>query len=295
MARNENVPKNEPPSRQYFIKDFRNIIAKNPYLNENDWAETIGVANKQLSIPVDEARVIKDSVSLVAYEGKYKVVIIWLPEYFNTQAANALLKILEEPQPQTLFFLVTNEPEQLIITITSRTQAISVPQFDEQQIADYLITHEGIQEKQAQQIALLADGNLNAAIKMIAHETDPFFPFFSEWMRHCFGKKVIDMVDDTDVFAKLGREVQKSFLLYSCQMIRKAFVMNKQVPELVKLPKEEFAFIEKFSPYIHLGNIDHIFEMLSQGYTHIERNGNPKMIFLDSSLQLMQAFRQPAP
>jgi DNA polymerase-3 subunit delta' len=78
-------------------------------------------------------------------------------------------------------------------------------------------------------------------------------------------------------------------------MIRKAFVMNKQVPELVKLPKEEFAFIEKFSPYIHLGNIDHIFEMLSQGYTHIERNGNPKMIFLDSSLQLMQAFRQPAP
>jgi DNA polymerase-3 subunit delta' len=295
MARNENVPKNEPPSRQYFIKDFRNIIAKNPYLNENDWAETIGVANKQLSISVDEARVIKDSVTLVAYEGKYKVVIIWLPEYFNTQAANALLKILEEPQPQTLFFLVTNEPEQLIITITSRTQAISVPQFDEQQIADYLIAHEGIQERQAQQIALLSDGNLNAAIKMIAHETDPFFPFFSEWMRHCFGKKVIDMIDDTDVFAKLGREVQKSFLLYSCQMIRKAFVMNKQVPELVKLPKEEFAFIEKFSPYIHLGNIDHIFEMLSQGYTHIERNGNPKMIFLDSSLQLMQAFRQPAP
>jgi DNA polymerase-3 subunit delta' len=183
MARNENVPKNEPPSRQYFIKDFRNIIAKNPYLNENDWAETIGVANKQLSIPVDEARVIKDSVSLVAYEGKYKVVIIWLPEYFNTQAANALLKILEEPQPQTLFFLVTNEPEQLIITITSRTQAISVPQFDEQQIADYLIAHEGIQERQAQQIALLSDGNLNAAIKMIAHETDPFFPFFSEWSK----------------------------------------------------------------------------------------------------------------
>jgi len=293
MARNESVPKGEAMSRQYFIKDFRALVATNPYCNENDWAAAIGVANKQLAIPVDEARVIKESVSLVAYEGKYKIVIVWLPEYFNIPAANALLKILEEPQPNTLFFLVTNEPEQLLVTITSRTQAISIPQFDEEEIAEYLISHHRIEAQKANQIALLADGNLNIALKMLAQETDPFFPFFSEWMRNCFSKNVIAMVNDMDVFAKMGREVQKSFLLYACQMVRKAFIMNNKVPELVKLPKEEFSFIEKFSPYIHLGNIDQVFEMLSLGYAHIERNGNPKMIFLDSSLQLMQAFRQP--
>jgi DNA polymerase-3 subunit delta' len=283
---------------QYFIRDFRDEVIRNPYLNDEDWANRIKGSNPKgvtLFINKFEARKIRAIPSLVAYEGKVKVIIIWLPEYFDPQGVSVLLKAFEEPTKDTHFLLVSNSAEELLTTILSRMQAISVPQFDEQQIADYLIAHEGIQEKQAQQIAILADGNLNAAIKMIAHESDPFFPFFSEWMRHCFSKKVMEMVDDTDVFAKLGREVQKSFLLYSCQMIRKAFVMNKQVPELVKLPKEEFIFIEKFSPYIHLGNIDHIFEMLSQGYTHIERNGNPKMIFLDSSLQLMQAFRQPKP
>ena len=71
---------------------------------------------------IDEIRDLREKVRLVPVEGRYKVYIIDEAHMLTTEAANALLKTLEEPPPHAVLVLVTTEPHRLPTTITSRTQ-----------------------------------------------------------------------------------------------------------------------------------------------------------------------------
>ena len=111
---------------------------ENPYMNVYDWFENCGIENKQPNISKDEARNIIKKLSLKPFESKYKINIIWLPEYMHNSTANALLKILEEPPGDTLFFLVSNNYQKLLKTILSRVQMFKVKRFEGEDIKSYL-------------------------------------------------------------------------------------------------------------------------------------------------------------
>ena len=96
-----------------YLSDWRKFLLDTPYRTLPDWLETVGADNKQGNISAEEARNILQKLSLKAYEGAYKIMLIWLPELMNVPSANALLKVLEEPPAQTLFLLVTNQPDKL--------------------------------------------------------------------------------------------------------------------------------------------------------------------------------------
>jgi DNA polymerase-3 subunit delta' len=78
------------------------------------------------SITVDEVRRLKDFLGLTADEGAWRVVIVDRADELNANAANALLKSLEEPPTQTVFLLVTAEPGRLLRTIRSRTRRLDL-------------------------------------------------------------------------------------------------------------------------------------------------------------------------
>ena len=88
-----------------FIESWRVSFFQNPYKNVDDWFEFYGFENKQPNISKDEARNIIKKLSLKPFESKFKINVLWLPEYLHTFTSNALLKILEEPPGQTLFFI----------------------------------------------------------------------------------------------------------------------------------------------------------------------------------------------
>lgn len=273
-------------SSEKFLGSFRQFVHEQPYGNMQDWATFFGAENKQLNIGVEEGRNIIKSLALKAYEATYKVLVIWLPELMNVQSANAILKILEEPPEQTLFLLVTYSREKLLPTILSRTQIVGIRPFDNAEIEQYLQERHHIAVNVSQQLSALSEGNMQTALRLKDEATSDHFVAFRDWIRLCYAKKLITLAEQADEFQKRGREVQKSFFMYSLHVIRQAIVWRIAGDVMLRLPETEADFIRKFSPYITEENVTEIARLLSDACYHIERNANPKIVFLDTSIQI---------
>ena len=211
-----------------FMADWRAFILDNPYQGLNDWMQHIGAENKQGNISKDEAVQILKLVSLKAFEARFKIVIIWLPELMHPAAANAVLKLLEEPPPATIFLLVSHAPEQLLPTIISRVQPVVVRPFSEDDITAYLHGEYHVPEVKARQVAQLAEGSLGAAIaSRDANADHDYFEFFVKWMRQSYSQKAAEILKHSDDFQKLGRENQKELLSYSRLAAQSAAVRHR--------------------------------------------------------------------
>ena len=183
-----------------FIVEWRTFLQENCYGGPLEWSTIYGGENKQLNISREESRNIVRSLALKAFEGNYKIMIIWLPEYLHPSAANAILKILEEPPAQTLFLLVTNDYEQLITTILSRTQLVQIRSFNDEEITTFLEKKYNIAHGRSQQISQIVDGDLNEAIRVATSTEDDSHKMFREWMRLCYARDFSKLVDWSEKF-----------------------------------------------------------------------------------------------
>jgi DNA polymerase III subunit delta' len=269
-----------------FMSEWREFVLSSPYQGLNEWMQHIQAENKQGNISKEESRQLVKLVSLKAFEGDYKIVIIWLPELMHPTAANALLKLLEEPPVKTLFLLVAQSAEKLLATITSRTQILQVRNFTDKEVIKYVLDKFGTDSDTAYQIAQLAEGNFNAAAKLTSEISSDYFTFFTEWMRNCYTYKFKEVVEMSDKFQTLGRENQKNFLLYALNLFRKVMLFSVDASLVSYLPPSELDFVQKFSKLITGDNAGQLTEELNQAHYHIERNANPKMVFVDSSIQI---------
>ncbi|MBF00364.1 DNA polymerase III subunit delta' [Flavobacterium coralii] len=292
VAANSEV-KSHPVSAN-FLKYWREFITENPYGSLFDWYRKIDIANKQGQIGVDEAQEIMKSLSLKAYEGGYKVMIIWMADKMNTATANKLLKLLEEPPQKTVFLLVTEEEGDILQTIYSRCQILHFGGLSEQAIAEALVSRENTDAATAQKIAHQAQGNYNKALHLLHKKGDdyPFEEWFVLWVRAAFRAKgnaaaIQDLIAWSEQIAGIGREAQKQFLDYCINMFRQALLLNYQAKELVYMePATDNFKLEKFAPFVNGNNINDIFKELSDATYHIERNGNAKIILTDLSIKL---------
>jgi len=285
------VPKDATSAK--FAAEWRTFLAESPYQGFNDWMQHIGAENKQGSISKEEAGSLLKLVSLKAFEAKFKIVVLWLPELMHPAAANAVLKLLEEPPPATIFLLVSNEPERLLPTILSRVQPVVVRPFSEDDITAYLTTHYHVPEAKARQVAQLAEGNLGAAIAGRDQSADHnYAEFFIKWMRKCFSAKMVDVLALADEFQKMGRENQKEQLSFSLGLLRKVLLYGIDPHMVPHLPSGEQQFVQGFSKFVTLRNADQLTEELNTAHYHIERNANPRMVFVDTSLRLGQQLRR---
>ncbi|MDO7850180.1 DNA polymerase III subunit [Hymenobacter convexus] len=270
-----------------FMAEWRTFVLDNPYQGLNDWMQHIGAENKQGNISKDEAVQILKLVSLKAFEARFKIVIIWLPELMHPAAANAVLKLLEEPPPATIFLLVSHAPEQLLPTIISRVQPVVVRPFSEDDITAFLQTEYQVPEAKARQVAQLAEGSLGAAIaSRDANADHDYFEFFAKWMRQCYSQKAADILKQSDEFQKLGRENQKELLSYSLGLLRKVLLFGIDPKFVPHLASGEQQFVTGFARFVTPRNADLLTKELTDAHYHIERNANAKMVFVDSSLRM---------
>lgn len=281
------------PVSNHFLEEWRTFVKEQPYGNLFDWYQLLGIENKQGQIGVDEAQDIVKSLSLKAYEGGYKVMIIWMADKMNIAASNKLLKLIEEPPHKTLFLLIAEDEEQIIQTIKSRCQILHFPPLAEQDIVTAL-EHRGIEINEAVRIAHQANGNFNKAIDLVNKDSEDlvFERWFIAWVRSAFkakgNKKVIhDLISWSEEVAKTGRETQKKFLNYCLDVFRQALLLNYKADELVYMEMTNDGFkLEKFAPFVHGNNIMEISKEIQDAAYHIERNGNAKIIFTDLSIKL---------
>ena len=282
------------PVSNLFLEDWRTFVSENPYGSLYDWLSHLGIEKKQGNINVDEAKEMLKSLSLKAYEGGHKIMIVWMADRMNTACANKILKLIEEPPKNTVLLLLTEKEEHILATIRSRCQKLQFPMLPEDVIARQLITNQSVEKNKALKISSLAVGNYRKALNLINEgENDAVFEkWFVSWVRTAFKAKgnktaINALISWSEEIAKEGRETQKKFLSYCQETFRQALLKNYNADALLffDAPNTQFS-IEKFAPFIHQNNIFEISEAIEDASYHIERNGNAKIIFTDLSIKL---------
>ena len=275
-----------------FLSLWRDFVQENPYRQAEDWSQYLDSASKQLSIGREEAREILQSVSLKAFNNQYKVVLIWLPEYLHSTAANALLKVIEEPPPRTLFLLVSTAPDRVLGTIRSRTQQLYVPPFTDEAMASLLKQQEELGEAQLRQIIMLADGNLNRALKLVKQMEGVYFDTFQTWMRLCYAQDFTKLLAHAEDFQAWSRVAQRNFLAYALHLLRAAVVLPFAAIGITRITQTEQVFVQKLRKNLTHAQLKTWITWLTRADYYLERNANPRILYLDLSLQLARSFQQ---
>lgn len=247
-----------------YMNEWREMMKRNPDLTYSDWVKYTSEEGKNAQIFVSEANQIIKTLSTKPFESDYRVMIIWLPEKINEQAANKLLKIIEEPYEKTHFILVSYDPDHIIGTILSRCQRINLPPLN----PNWMQPQFSEEERQF------------------------FFTKFCEMMRKSYVRRVFEMRDWSEEMAALGRERQKNFLQYAQALIRENFIMNLSTPDLNYMQPDEEQFSTRFSLYVNHSNVEDIINELALAEGDIQQNANAKIVFFDLSLKFIMLLKK---
>ena len=277
------------PVSDDFAKEWHDLVMESPYFTMEEWMEAMGGENQQAIITAGESDDLVRKLSLKSSQGGYKVSIIWLPERMNIECANKLLKLIEEPPQQTVFIMVSEEPEKLLETIRSRVQRIDIRKTDNDAIRQALIERRGIDEDSAQRISRLANGNWLAAIEELQADSEKglFLDMYKNLMRLAYQRKIKDLRKWSEQMAAMGREKQRRWLTYFLRMTRESFVYNFREQDLNYMTADEEAFAQNFARFINENNILPISDLANLAIRDIGQNANAKIVFYDMALQMI--------
>ena len=272
-----------------FIREWREMITRSPYFTMEEWMNAMGAEKQQAIITGAESDELARALSLKSSQGGYKISIIWLPERMNQTSANKLLKLLEEPPRQTVFIMVSEQPEQLLDTIRSRTQRIDFKKISHEEMEQALISRRKVDEKTARRITRIANGNWDKALGElnVGNENLKFLEMFKSLMRLSYTCKVNELKKWSETASGYGREKQKRMLQYFSHMIRENFMYNFHEPELSYMTQEEENFSKNFARFINEANVVEISMLLDKAIRDIAQNANGKIVFFDLTLKMI--------
>ncbi len=288
------VVKSESVSED-LITEWREFVRKGAFFSINSWLNSLDVGNAQGGIFASEASWIIKKLSLKSFESDFKIMIIWLPEKMAPLTSNKLLKMIEEPPEKTVILLVSDEPDKLLPTILSRCQMVKIPSFRDKDVGDFLIRRYNIEAEKAADIARVANGNIIRATELCEDEETMIANLsrFKNLMRFAWKRDVQSIILWAEEIAATGREAQKNFITFSLRLLRENLMLTlgQLRNGLVFLTGEESDFSGKFHPFITPENISDLTGEFNLVYSHIEANGNAKIIFLDLALRITRYIR----
>jgi len=281
----------EKPKSTDYISDWREFVCSSPYSNIYDWLQFIGAENKQGNITAAEVEDINHKLSLKAFESQYKILIIWMPEFLGAQG-NKLLKLIEEPPPDTLFLLVAEDESAILPTILSRTQLVKIPALTDDEIEEALITRGKVENNKARQIAGVCAGNYRESLQMLQHAEEDWQSLVREWLNTIPKNNTAAQIKWIDEIARLGREKQKQFLRYFIHLLEQA--LRVRVIEettgiaspLNNIPEKEKDFALRLNKLCSLSAQQAIITELDKATYYIERNAHSKMLFHALTIRL---------
>lgn len=271
-----------------WIAEWRDFLTESPYMDFALWLSKLKNDNGQPRIFVSEADSLIHKLQFTTHHNNYKVVILWLPERMNPECANSLLKIIEEPYPDTRIIMVSDHPGEILPTIYSRLQRIDVKRLPDDLVTRWLLdSYDGLSEPDARSLARLADGSILRAASEAAmtKESQMFLDLFIRLMRLAYQRDIARLKAWSVEAAALGRETLRKFLAYSQRMVRENFIMNLHVDSLNYLNRAEWEFSTRFSPFITTDNVIRLINLLAGADTDIAGNANAKVVMLDVAVK----------
>lgn len=276
-----------------FYPEWQQFLSDDPYMSPEGWESAIDAGNSQPRIYVTESQEILRISSLSPFSEDKKIFIIWQPEKMNEEVANKLLKIIEEPFDDTIFLLVSNNPELILPTVYSRLTRINVSRIGESEIAEQLAAR-GLDERSSYEIARLSEGNLGKAIEMSvsAGENREFNDLFIDMMRTAYIRNIARLKDLSEAAAGYGREKNRRFLAYCGRMVRENFIYNYGIGELNRMNGAQETFSRKFSPFINSANVERMTGEIGKAELEISRNANARIVMFHLMLIFMMELRK---
>ena len=272
-----------PPLSTDYIVEWREFIKNYPYGNVYDWLQFIGAENKQGNITANECNDIIHKLSLKSFESEYKVLIMWMPEYLGAEG-NKLLKLIEEPPPNTLFILVAENESLLLPTIVSRCQMIKIPMLETADIESALIDNK-IDPLKARQVAATAEGNYREALQLLQHAEEDWQGILRDWLNSIIKTGPIAQTKWVEETSRLGREKQKQFLRYFNHLLEQS-IRSKIMGSNIHLPDNEKDFADRLNRLADISQQQAIIEELDRAAYYIERNANAKILFHALTIKL---------
>lgn len=283
------VVKRVGPLSDDYISEFRDFITESPFMDFEQWLVKLDNINAQPAIYVDEANDLLRKVSYTTHSARYRIVIMWLPERLRDDAANKLLKMIEEPSHDTLFILTSDNPKAILPTIYSRTQRITVKRYPDSEISSHIADVFSLSPAEADETARLAEGNMVEAIKLVDMSKDRnlYLDLFMQLMRKAYTRSVGDLKEWSAELTSIGREREMQFYEYCAHMLRENFILNLHMPVLNSLTAPEMDFSVRFSPFINERNAMQLFRVMCDARTDIAANGNGRIINFDVALKVI--------
>lgn len=276
-----------------YMAEWRQMLADEPYMRREHWLDLLEAGNSQPSIYVNEAVEISRTSVMSSYSSRYKIYIIWLPEAMNADAANKLLKLIEEPWPDTLFIMVSNDPSAILPTVFSRTQRFNFKPLPAYEIQEYLVNKRHLDSEEALRAALAAEGSILRADEtaLTSSEAGEFGEIFRRMLRSAYAPNLPDLFALSDTIASMGRERTARFLLYTSRQWRENYIYNLGMPGLATLTPNEEAFSKKFSPFVNERNVERLSSETDRARADILRNANARIVVFDLTLHIAQLIR----
>lgn len=289
-----------------FIKEWREALAEfGPYISLQQWLQKMGAENQQGNITKNECVDIIRKFSFKKVEGRYKVLVLWLPEFLDKEG-NRLLKLIEEPEPDTVFILVAERQEKILNTILSRCQLVKLSKPSDDEIAKRLT--DKLPENQARQIAFLCEGNYTRAMQLAAEGTadNDFSLLFADWLRACYmgREQMLHWVeyfnsgkhptDESKKTISSGRKEQLLFLQYALYFIRELTQLKINPGAQTRLSTTEHKTAFGLLKLLSVADLDNIRQLFDDTMYFVERNANGKILFTDASIKIHRMFK-PAP
>ncbi len=292
----------EKPVATDFISEWREFIKLIPYGNLFDWIEQIKEKeNSQGKITAEECNDIIRKLSLKSFESEYKILIMWMPEMLGTEG-NKLLKLIEEPPPNTLFILVTENEAQVLQTIVSRCQLIKIPALETNVIEEALINRNKTEPAIARQVASVCEGNYHEALQLVQHAEEDWQALLREWLNAILKTGPVAQTKWVEEISRLGREKQKQFLRYFNHLLEQAIHYRIMTAPLnppargtldsgnstisYNIGDKERDFAERLNKIAGIEQQQAIIEELDRASYYIERNANGKMLFHALTIKL---------
>lgn len=275
----------EKPIATDFITEWREFLKLNPYGNSFDWIELIKEKeNSQGKITAEECNDIIRKLSLKSFESEYKILIMWMPEMLGTEG-NKLLKLIEEPPPNTLFILVTENEAQVLQTIVSRCQLVKIPALATTDIEEALVSRNKTEPAIARQVASVSDGNYREALQLVQHAEEDWQALLREWLNAILRTGPVAQTKWVEEASRLGREKQKQFLRYFNHLLEQA-IHYRIMGERLNIGEKERDFAERLNKIAGIEQQQAIIEELDLASYYIERNAHGKMLFHALTIKL---------
>jgi DNA polymerase-3 subunit delta' len=274
-----------PPISTDYITEWREFISLYPYGNVYDWLQFIGAENKQGNITANECNDIIRQLNLKSFESEYKILLMWMPEYLGNEG-NKLLKVIEEPPPNTLFLLVAENESLILQTILSRCQLIKVPPLKTKDIEEALISRNNTEAATARQIASVSEGNYREALQHSRHADEDWQSLLREWLNAVMKTGPIAQTRWVEEISRLGREKQKQFLRYFNHLLEQAIRVRAMAVVGGGLPEKELDFATRLNRIAGIEQQEAIIEELDRAAYYIERNANAKILFHALTIKL---------